>query len=217
MEGKQNDKLPHVVTVNDGNLPASAAGTWIVGVPPTMEDERRRLEEEERLLATSGEEEATLLRSDKDRGNSQSRAKEFKPMKTQSRRDEVRHAKFFIRKHDESLRNGRELTAIDLEHYHRSVAVIKKYDALDKEEAGTSGKRNRSQDISGRGGQKRSRNESSKGLDTKASDGKKEEGRRNDPQHKKGSGKNLMDKIRFLDNMPLNEILKQDMKVYIID
>ncbi|KAL5277618.1 hypothetical protein ACFFRR_002693 [Megaselia abdita] len=146
----------------------------------------------------------------------------FKGKKT--RREELRHANFFLRKYDESIATGRELTIKDLEHREWALDIIKKYETLDNKESSSSGsvmkkhssdgagKRSWSPDASRRGDEKKQRRD----IPTSS---RRHEEKRVEANHSKPSGskKNDQGRVRFIDQMPLSELLKQDLKVVIVD
>lgn len=129
--------------------------------------------------------------------------------KSNLRKEELRHANFFMRKREESLAAGRELTKADQEHYVWSMKIFKKYEEQDNNEASTSaasGKRNRSHDTSGRGEHKKPKRQAPEKDDKRGV-----EVNRSKPSADTGRNK------KYLDNLPLNEVLKEDLKIVIVD
>lgn len=159
------------------------------------------------------------------------------------RREDMRHSRFFIRKYEETMAAGREPTPTDLDHYQWALSTMEKYDSLDKREANSSaadsGKRNRSHDASGREDAKKAKRNTptdakgvSRAKDTRhgggSSSGSKEKetqrgsGSKATETHRKqtavGTKKHpIPPRFKFLDNLPLNEIVKLDLKVAIVD
>ncbi|KMQ87435.1 isoform c [Lasius niger] len=242
-------------TLEGGVTGSNATSSQVIRVYPSIseEDDLLKSDGEVKLTPTSGsskdlgskgrhstpkpkdEEASSKVRVDEPSKGSGGRHGWKKMSAGNIRREDLRNARFYLRRHDESIANERALSSKDKDHYEWAIKTLKKYETLDEGESSSSKKRDRSMDLSGRGDEKKfrvgekssgSRYASSRHEEDKRKQRLKESSREAKPgkaegkpsaKSKETDRRGRLDKVKHLDNVPLNEILKQDLKVCMVD